>query len=117
MSDTTDNVYRRGDAITFLLKHKPFIDVSLPPSSQEYRDATCINIAIYGTTPEESLIFSGQMKRVPNRVGWYFYRYQTTRDMFTGLYTVIYTSVTKIDGEDLTSRAVDQFRLYDDGVL
>lgn len=117
MSDNVDNVYRRGDAITLLLKHKPFIDVSLPPSSNEYRDATCVTFAIYDTTHDENMIFSDQMKRVPNRVGWYFYRYQTTRDMFTGLYTIIYTTITRIDGQDLTTRAVQQFRLLDDGVV
>ncbi len=117
MSDEVDSVFRRGDAITLLLKHKPFIDLGLPPSSNEYRDATCVNFAIYDTTKAEALVFSDQMKRVPNRVGWYFYRYQTTRDMLVGLYTVIYTAITRIDGEDFTSRSVQQFRLMDDGVV
>lgn len=117
MSDVVDNVYRRGDAITLLLKHKPFIDLGLPPSSNEYRDATCVTFAIYDTTADEAIVFSDQMKRVPNRPGWYYYRYQTTRDMFTGLYTVIYTTITRIDNDDFTSRAVQQFRLMDDGVV
>ena len=117
MSDIVDSVYRRGDAITLLLKHKPFIDLSLPPSSNEYRDATCVTVAIYDTSEDETVIFSAQMKRVPNRTGWYYYRYQTTRDMLVGLYTVIYTTVTRIDGEDLTSRAVQQFRLMNDGIV
>ena len=117
MSDTIDSVYRRGDALTLLLKHKPFIDVSLPPSSNEYRDATGVTFAIYGSDKEEHLVFSDKMKRVPNRVGWYFYRFQTTRDMDVGLYTVIYTTITRIDSEDLTSRSVQQFRLMNDGVV
>jgi len=117
MSDTSDTVYRRGDALTLLLKHKPFIDVSLPPSSNEYRDATGVTFAIYGVDKQEHLIFSDNMKKVPNRPGWYFYRFQTTRTMGIGLYSVIYTTITRIDGEDLTSRSVQQFRLMNDGLV
>ena len=113
----TDTVYRIGDSITLLLKHKPFIDLGLPPSSNDYRDATCVSFAIYDSTVEDTQILEGTMKRVPNRSGWYFYRYQTKRGMNPGLYTVIFTSITRIDGEDLTSRAVQQFRLVDDGLI
>ena len=117
MSDSNDTAYRLGDALTLLLKHKPFIDVSLPPSSNEYRDANSVTFAIYGTDKDEHLVFSDKMKRVPNRTGWYFYRYQTNRSMKPGLYTVIYTTVTRIDGEELTSRSVQQIRLMNDGLV
>lgn len=110
----SDGSYKKGDSITFLVKHKPFIDLSLPPSSNEYRDATCITFAIYDSTEKETLVFTDSMKRVPNRNGWYYYRYQTARDMLSGLYTVIFTSVTRIDGQDFNTRNVQQFRLMDD---
>lgn len=113
----TDTVYRIGDSITLLLKHKPFIDLGLPPSSNDYRDATCVTYAIYDSTEIETKLTEGVMKRVPNRTGWYFYRYQTVRGMNPGLYTVIFTTVTRIDGEDLSSRSVQQFRLVDDGLI
>lgn len=117
MSDTTDNIYRIGDSITLLLKHKPFIDLSIPPDSNEYRDATCVNFAIYDDTSSETLITQGQMKKVPNKNGWYFYRYQIPDNINPGVYTVIFTSTTRIDGEDLISRSVQEFRVIGDGVL
>lgn len=116
MSDQFDTVYRRGDAIVFILKHKPYLDLGLPPSSNEYRDATCVNIGIFDPTTQEALVKSDDMKRVPNRPGWYYYRYQTTRDMATGLYTVIMTAITKIDGENFSNRTVQQFRLLSDAL-
>lgn len=113
-ADRFDTTYRRGDAITFVLKHKPFIDIGLPPSANEYRDASCVNISIYDPTKEEKLVFSGDMPRVPNRPGWYYFRYQTKTDMPEGLYTVIYKVITRIDGIDYASRQVEQFRLISD---
>lgn len=116
MADRFDNVYRKGDAIVFILKHKPYIDLGLPPSSNEFRDASCVNIGIYDPSTDEVLIKSDDMKRVPNRPGWYYYRYQTTRDMADGLYTVILNAITKIDGENFASRSVQQFRLMSDKI-
>jgi hypothetical protein len=109
--------YKRGDAITFIVKHKPFIDIGLPPTAQEYRDACCITWAIYDTSNLENLIDSGEMKRVPNRPGWYFARYQTIRNMEIGLYTVVFTTVTSIDGKDYTTRAIKEITILDDGVV
>lgn len=110
-------VYRRGDAITFLAKHKPFVDVSVPPSANDYRDACCVTIAIYDSTSLENLINNGEMIRVPNRPGWYYYRFQSVRDMPVGVYTSVITTVTKIDGVDYTNRSVNDFRIIDDGII
>lgn len=116
MPDQYDSLYRRGDAITFVLKHKPYLDLSIPPSAQEYKDASCVNIGIYDPSSTEELIYSTDMKKVPNRQGWYYYRYQTTKDMAIGLYTVIFTAITRIDGVDYSSRSVQQFRLISDAL-
>ncbi len=116
-SESFDNVYRRGDAITFVLKHKPYIDLSIPPSANDYRDATCVTIGIFDSTLKEALIDSSDMKRIPNRPGWYYFRYQSDKDMKTGNYTAICTAITKIDGIDYTTRNVQEFRLVDDGIF
>jgi len=117
MSDRFDNTYRPGDAVTFILKNKPFVDLGVPASANDYRDASCVTIAVYDTTLEEKLIKTTDMKRVPNRAGWYFYRFQTTVEMKPGVYTVIFTAITRIDGEDLTSKSVQEFRLVDEGIF
>lgn len=112
-----DSAYRRGDAITFLIKHKPFIDVSIPPSSNDYRDACCVTIAIYDSSLKELLVEACDMTRVPNRPGWYFYRYQTDRDMHIGTYIAAITTITKIDGKDYSSRSLREFTILDDGII
>ena len=112
-----DGVYRRGDAITFLAKHKPFVDVSIPPSANDYRDACCVTIAIYDSTSLEHLVDNGEMVRVPNRPGCYYYRYQTHKEMPTGTYTTVITTVTKIDSTDYTNRVIGEFNLLDDGIV
>ena len=112
-----DQVFRRGNAITFVVKHKPFIDLSIPPSANDYRPASCMNISIYGETLTEPLLNSASMRQIPNRPGWYYYRYQTTPQMLAGVYTAIITSITTIDGVDYTTRNVQEFRLVDDGIL
>lgn len=117
MVERYDQAYRRGDAITFVVKHKPYIDLSIPPSAQDYRDASCMNISIYSEEIGEELLKSATMTSVPNRPGWYYYRYQTTPQMLEGVYTAIITSITRIDGIDYTSRNVQEFRLVDDKVL
>ena len=116
MAEQFDTIYRKGDAIVFLLKHKPYIDLGVPASSNEYRDASCVNIGIYDPTKDENLVKSDDMKKVPNRPGWYYYRFQTTRDMQIGIYTVIMTAITKIDGENFSNRSVQQFRLMSDSL-
>jgi hypothetical protein len=117
MVERYDQAYRRGDAITFVVKHKPFIDLSIPPSANDYRPASCMNISIWSEDLGEELLTSAEMRQVPNRPGWYFYRYQTTKTMLEGVYTAIITSITTIDGEDYTSRNVQEFRLTDDHIL
>lgn len=117
MTERYDQVYRRGDCITFVVKHKPFIDLSIPASANDYRPASCMNISIYNEKKTETLLATCAMRQVPNRPGWYYYRYQTNPQMVAGVYTAIVTSITTIDGIDYTNRNVQEFRLVDDGIL
>jgi hypothetical protein len=117
MSEQYDNTYRPGDAITFLLKNKPFIDLGVPPSANDYRDAGCVTVAVYDTTLKEKLVQASDMKKVPNRPGWYYFRFQTTANMKPGVYTAVFTAITRIDGEDFTSKSVQEFRLTSEGIL
>jgi hypothetical protein len=112
-----DNAYRLGDAITLVLKNKPYVDLGVPPTANDYRDAGCVTIAIYDPTQKEKLVQAEDMKKVPGKPGWYFYRFQTTAQMKPGVYTAVFTAITRIDGVDLTSKSVQEFRLMDDGVL
>lgn len=116
-SGNHDSAYRVGDSVTVVIKSKPFIDVTLPPSSNEYRKVSCMKIAMYDSTEEENLIHNGEMTEVPNRPGWYFYRWQTTPDMKPGVYTLIGTSQVSIDGQIHSNRIVQQIRLLNDGIF
>jgi len=115
-ADRFDNAFRVGDAVTIVVKVKPFIDVSIPPSANEYRNVSCVNISIYGPDDDDTLVHEGVMNSVPNRPGWYFYRYQTTIDMQPGSYTVISVATCRIDGQFFTNRNVQQISLVDDGI-
>lgn len=119
MQERFDTSFRVGDAVTVVVKVKPFIDVSIPPSANDYQKVSCVKIAIYD--PEENLVEDNStnartMSEVPNRAGWYFYRYQTTPDMQPGVYTAIATAYCQIDGQILQSRNVQEFRLINDGI-
>jgi hypothetical protein len=117
MAEGYDNTFRRGDAITLLLTHRPYINLGIPPSANDYNDASCVTVAIYGPDKKEIMVETVDMKRVPNRPGWYYYRYQTTREMSIGVYTVIFTAVTLIDGTEYSTRNVQEFILQDDGIV
>lgn len=112
-----DNCYRKGDAITFILKNKPYVDLSIPASANDYRNANCVTLAIYDATQEETLLEAKEMTKVPNRTGWYYYRFQTLRSYKTGIYTAIFTVITNIDNVPLTTRSIQEFRLQDDGIV
>jgi len=114
-----DSTFRVGDAVTIIVKVKPYIDVSLPPSANDYRRVSCVKIAIYD--PQEELVEDTRenprdMLPVPNRPGWYYYRYQTTPDMEQGVYTAIATAYCKIDTQVYQNRNVQEFRLVNDGI-
>lgn len=117
MAEAFDSVYRRGDSIVFLLKHRPYIDLSIPASANDYQDATCVTIGIFGATLKERLVDSANMTKVPNNPGWYYFRYQTSISMKVGVYTAICVAITKIDGVDYSTRNVQEFRLVDDGLF
>lgn len=116
-SERFDNTHRLGDALTIVVKVKPFLDVSLPPGSNNYLPVSCVNIAIFDPEVEEVAVVQDTMKPVPNRPGWYYYRFQTTPDMKEGVYTVISEATCKIDGQILKNRNVQEFRLVNDGVM
>lgn len=117
MVERYDHAFRIGDAITFKANHRPYIDLSIPASQNDLRDASCINISIYDETLKETILSCDNMVRIPNRPGQYFYRFQTTRNMKPGVYVAIITAITRIDGKDYTNRNVQEFRLINDGVL
>jgi hypothetical protein len=91
--------------------------LSIPPSANDYNDATCVTIGIFSSDLREKLLEGTSMIHVPNRPGWYYFRYQTTVTMRKGVYTAICTAITNIDGVDYTTRNVQEFRLIDDGIF
>lgn len=116
-SERFDSTFRLGDAITIVVKVKPFLDVSIPAGANNYLPVSCVNIAIFDSEIEENAIVQDVMKEVPNRPGYYFYRFQSTPDMKSGVYTAISEATVKLDGVFQKNRNVQEFRLVNDGVL
>lgn len=114
-----DPVFRVGDSITIKVNVKPFVDVSIPPSANDYQNVSCVKLGIYDPNDELVEDNSGEertMTQVPNRPGQYFYRYQTTPDMQPGEYTAIAIVYCRIDGQVRQNRNVQHFTLLNDGV-
>jgi hypothetical protein len=82
----------------------------------DYRPASCMTLAVYGADLKESILKSCNMAPVPNRPGWYFYRYPIPKTLKAGLYTAIITSITRIDGNDYSNRNMQEFRVLDDDI-
>lgn len=65
-----------GDCITFMVSNKPYIDLTVTPDLNDYREAENTNIKIYN--PSGSLIVDSEMCSVTDRPGWYYYRHCTS---------------------------------------
>lgn len=73
---TTSTAYRVGDNILITVSNRPWVDMTVPLESNDYRSAEEANIKIYG--PCEELLMDAEMCEVPGRPGWYYFNYQTT---------------------------------------
>ncbi len=84
-----DTAFRRGENVKIVASNRPWIDMTVPPESNDYRDVDTTNIKIYD--PCDNLIVDWEMCRIPDRIGWYYYDLQTTEASKTGLWRVVIT--------------------------
>jgi hypothetical protein len=98
MSLNSDADFRLGDSICFEASNKPYTDFEIPPESNDFRWADSATIRIYSPTqpnfpksiPAEDweLELEQPMNINESRVGWYWYRWQSTTEMCPGVYKV-----------------------------
>jgi hypothetical protein len=84
-----DTAFRRGENVKIVASNRPWIDMTVPPESNDYRDVDVANIKIYD--PCDRLIIDWDMCKIPDRVGWYYYDFQTTDESKAGLWRVVIT--------------------------
>lgn len=92
---TKDTQFRVGDSITILIKNRPYVDFSVPPDLNDYRDCDYTSIKIYN--PCGDVVIDDVLNKA-NHPGWYFYRLTTEDDDKIGLYRVevsLYTVVSR----------------------
>jgi hypothetical protein len=82
-----DADFRRGTSITFEVGNKPYVDRTVPMSSNDYRNALYAFIQIYD--PCGNLFVDCPMTACSDRIGWYLYRLQTDDQYPLGLFKVV----------------------------
>lgn len=65
-----------GDTVTLVIGNKPYVDLTVPPDLNDYRNAETARVKIYD--PAGNLIVDDDLCQVPNRPGWYSYNYRTS---------------------------------------
>lgn len=130
-----------GDNVMITVSNRPWLDMSVPVESNDYMPVELANIKIY--SPCGDVLMDSSMCAVYNKVGWYFFNYQTNQECNPpGLYKVVVelgcsmpaclgqtvcttgTSGTRTSGtsgddglEWVTSKKVGYFRLLKEGVV
>lgn len=103
MSLNSDADFRIGDNITFEVSNKPYTDFEIPPESNDFRWADEAKIRIYSprnechkTVPADDWVLEVEspMNINESRVGWYWYRHQTSIDDCVGLWKVEFELTT-----------------------
>ncbi len=95
--------FYKGSCVQIIVSNKPYIDFSIAPDLNDYRDAEYTNIKIYD--PKEKLIVDSQMTRIPNKPGWYIYNFCSKCEQCVGVYRVEVTltsNLTHFEGDSET---------------
>jgi hypothetical protein len=81
--------FNAGSTVRFVVSNKPYVDFSVPPDLNDYRDAEFTNIKIYD--PKNKLLVDQQMYKILNRPGWYMFDFCTKCESCFGVYKAIIT--------------------------
>lgn len=74
MSET----FQLGENVMISVSNRPWLDMTVPPESNDYMSAQYASIKIYG--PCDELLMDDYMCEMVDRVGWYYFSYQTTEE-------------------------------------
>lgn len=86
MTMTRDASFRIGDTFKVIISNKPYVDMTIPPESNDYRWAEYSCIKIFDSC--ERLIIEDSMCPFENRIGWYYYNFNIPLSAKTGLWKV-----------------------------
>lgn len=78
--------FYKGSCVQIIVSNKPYIDYTVAPDLNDYRDAETTNIKIYN--PKDKLIVDAEMNRIQDRPGWYMYNFCTKCEDCLGIYRV-----------------------------
>ena len=81
---TTD--FYKGTSITIEVSNRPYLDRTVPPSSQNLMPVSNANIKVFD--PCGNLFIDCPMVACPDRIGYYLFRIQTDDEFPTGLFKV-----------------------------
>jgi len=84
-----DTAFRKGENVRIIATNKPWVDMSVPPESNDYRNVDLTNIKIYD--PCDTLVVDYEMCQVEGKIGWYYYDLQTNQDSRVGLWRTVIT--------------------------
>jgi len=125
-----DTAFRKGENVKIVASNRPWIDMSVPPESNDFRNVDVANIKLYN--PCDELIVDYDMCSIPGKIGWYYYDFQTNQDHKQGLWrsvitftcnslttctqptTSTTTSSSSGSAGAISSVSVNYFRLLDD---
>jgi hypothetical protein len=95
MAEVASVDYYCGDVATIIATNRPFTDMTVQSQVNDYRWADSANIKIYNEKNER--VADAEMCPITGKVGWYYYRYQTTCDCGTGVHRVEITMTTAVE--------------------
>lgn len=84
-----DTAFRKGENIKIVASNRPWIDMTVPPESNDFRNVDSANIKLYD--PCDELIIDFEMCEMPGKVGWYYFDFQTNEDHKPGLWRSVIT--------------------------
>lgn len=120
--------YFCGDTVTIVATNKPYVDFTTQPILNDYQWAEYAKIKIYNERNE--LMVDSEMCRIPEKVGWYVYRFKTQCECgFMGIFRVEITmgnyvlnpcqsiditgnNITGVDSSGTTGTSGDASGLY-----
>jgi hypothetical protein len=91
---TKDASYRIGDNVKIIVSNKPYVDLNIPPESNDYRWAEYAYIKIID--PCARIIKEDSLCPFTERIGWYFYNFQLEDGMKEGIWKIEITLTSNV---------------------
>lgn len=83
-----------SDTVTVMATNKPYVDMTISPSLNDYAWADEAILTIYD--PRNKIVLQTDMCRAVGKTGWYYYRYKTACQCGIGIYRVEVRMLTTV---------------------